>query len=511
MKSTTSSVKLDESLCIEDGSLRIEGHLATDLVSRFGSPLFVFSEAQLRRSFRRFKTAFAKHWPGPVEVLPAFKANLALATRHVLSEEGAGADVYSEGELLGVLQSNIEPRLISVNGGGKTDAMLRRCILAGVRITVEDLDEPARINAIAAELGVTAAIRFRVKPNFHSLWQLTDFAPEVVSIDLGIQTYKSGIPQEALAELGRQVLAMENVHLVGLHFHGGRHHAGLWYWRGLMRHYAEVISELYRALGNYKFEELDIGGGFASHRDPHSKLHVRESVIMSWWFRPVDRLVRLFGPKASYKLTQLLVNNFLARHAEPEPAPTIEAYAEAAVATLLEELNTSGVPTDGVRLQLEPGRALYGDAGVHLTTVKTVKRQKTPLELNWILVDTSNFFMAGGVYEHNYHQVVVANKASEAPMQVADIVGQSCYADRLSPFTWVPDVQAGDVLAYLDMGAYQEVSASNFNALPRPASVMVSEGRAELIRRAENIDDIYGRDLVPERFLQSTQTLQEVG
>ena len=83
-------------LSIRDGRLYIEDLSASELVERFGSPIFVFSETQLRRNLRRIRSAFAAGWrDGPVDVLPAFKANTMLATRHVLSEEGAGADIYS--------------------------------------------------------------------------------------------------------------------------------------------------------------------------------------------------------------------------------------------------------------------------------------------------------------------------------------------------------------------------------------------------------------------------------
>jgi len=166
-----------DALSIRDGHLFIEELDAADLVERFGSPIFVFSETQLRTNLRRIRTAFAEGWPdGPVDVLPAFKANPMLATRHILSEEGAGADIYSPEELDGVLQTGVDPELVSVNGGGKPREHLRRCIDAGVRITVEDIHEIDRIQEVAAELGTTAKIRFRVKSIVPNLWRRTDFS-----------------------------------------------------------------------------------------------------------------------------------------------------------------------------------------------------------------------------------------------------------------------------------------------------------------------------------------------
>ena len=94
----------------------LDADQAREIAARFGTPLFVFSKAQIRENLRRFHDAFAAGWPGPVDVLPAFKANTVLATRQILSDEGAGADIYSPEELEGVLRTGVDPALVSVNG-----------------------------------------------------------------------------------------------------------------------------------------------------------------------------------------------------------------------------------------------------------------------------------------------------------------------------------------------------------------------------------------------------------
>jgi diaminopimelate decarboxylase len=68
------------------------------------------------------------------------------------------------------------------------------------------------------------------------------------------------------------------------------------------------------------------------------------------------------------------------------------------------------------------------------------------------------------------------------------------------PFVPVPEVEVGDILALLDTGAYQEVSMSNFNALARPATVLVTGDRAEIVRRRETEEDVFRRDVVPEHL-----------
>jgi diaminopimelate decarboxylase len=116
-----------------------------------------------------------------------------------------------------------------------------------------------------------------------------------------------------------------------------------------------------------------------------------------------------------------------------------------------------------------------------------------------VLTDTTVFFLAGGVLEHNRHPFVFVDQPDAPAVESADLVGHSCYADQIVLGARVPVVAEGDVVAFLETGAYQEVSASNFNALPRPASVLVDGDHAEVVKRAETIDDVYARDVALDR------------
>jgi diaminopimelate decarboxylase len=496
-------------LSIRDGELYVEDLRATDLVQRFGSPIFVFSETQLRRNVRRIRRAFEAGWPdGPVDVLPAFKANPMLATRHILSEEGAGADIYSPEELAGVLTTAVDPERVSVNGGGKSRQHLRTCVEAGVRITVEDIHEIDLIQDVAAELGTVAKVRFRVKSIVPNLWRRTDFSQATVPIDLGIQVYKSGIPQEYLVEMGQRVFDMPNVELVGLHVHQGRHHPSLWYWKGLMTRFAVLVGELSRAWGGWQPQELDIGGGFPSKRDPHNKEMPRSEFVLTALSYPLMVGLRGLG-EAAYHGVMSRVLPLLTNEHPPVYPPTIEEFADVVTSTLRTELPRHGVRIEGVRLQTEPGRWLYGDTAIHLAKVKVVKRQTAPIPYAWVLTDTTYFFLAGGTFEHSRFPYVVANRAAEPRTLPADIVGHSCFADIIALGARLPEVEHGDVIAFLETGAYQESSSSNFNALPRPASVLVHEAEAEVIKRAETADEVWGRDQVPDRLRTRPSTARE--
>jgi diaminopimelate decarboxylase len=300
---------------------------------------------------------------------------------------------------------------------------------------------------------------------------------------------------------------MKNVHLVGFHQHHGRHHASTRYWIEQMKAYAAAIGQVCRALGGFQPQEIDIGGGFAIPRDPFNKATNYTEPLQFAALHGLSKVLKLFGAASRYKVMAKIVDT-LVTHPNKKLAPTIEAYGEACTRTLREELPEHGINLKGLMLQLEPGRALHGNTGLHLTTVRNIKRMTSPIRYNVIVVDTTEFWFTGGRYEHHLHDYVFANKVDAQPIEKADIIGRSCYGDRLYPFVPIPQVEVGDVLAMLDTGAYQEVSMSNFNAMPRPATVLVKGDRAEIIRRAETEEDVFRRDIVPERLRAAQRSEQ---
>jgi diaminopimelate decarboxylase len=490
--------RIDDCLSARDDRLYIEECNTLDLLRDFGSPLFVFSEDQLRRNVRRFRAAFGAGWPdGPVVVMPAAKANWLAAIQRILATEGCGCDIYSAGELTMALNADCPPALISVNGVPKDEDHIRRSIAAGCRITIDSLEEVDVIERAAAELGTTACVRLRLKPVLSRFIAHSDFVAEgLAPTDIAAIAYKGGLTFEQVMAVGPRLLKMPNVKLVGFHQHHGRHKRSVRYWEAQMAAYAAEIGRVCRALGGYRPQEIDIGGGFAIPRDPFNAATVYSEPVQYAGLTAISRLLSLLGSRPRYAVMARLVDT-ITGHPNRHPAPSVEAYAEACTVTLRRELPRHGIEPAGITLQLEPGRALHGDTGIHLTTVKAIKRTTAPIRWNVIVVDTTEFWFTGGRYEHNLHHYLFANKPDAPLTGKADIIGRSCYGDRLLPAVPVPDVEVGDVLALLDTGAYQEVSMSNFNAMPRPASVLVTGDRASLIRRRETEEDVFRRDVMP--------------
>lgn len=492
------SAYLDDCLSAKEDKLYIEGVEASTLISRFGSPLFVFSEDQLRRNARRFQAAFSAGWTtGPVDLMPAVKANWLSAIQRILASEGCGADVYSPGELEIALRSGMPPERISVNGVPKGAEHIERALAEGARLTIDSLRDIEILEALAPSFARPAKVRLRLRPAVPEFQRSSNFVAEgPVPTDLVALIYKGGLCFEEAIEAGRRLQALPQVEIVGFHSHHGRHHASTEWWEAQMTAFAREIGRVSEALGGLSPKELDIGGGFAIPRDPHNAAADYTTPYLFGALYLAASGLRLLGASTRYRVVDKLLR-FVEGKPKQKRAPSIEEYAAACTRTLLRELPRHRIDPIGVRLQLEPGRALHGNAGVHLTSVCALKKMERPLHWNLVVVDTTEFWLTGGRYEHHLHDFRVANRMSAPATQKVDVVGKSCYGDRVLGAVRLPEVAVGDVLALLDTGAYQEVSASNFNAMPRPAAVLVTGEQAEVIRRAETLDDVFRRDLVP--------------
>ncbi len=495
---------IDECLSTRGGHLYIEECDTVDLTRQFGSPLFVLSENQIRRNVRRFQHAFQKGWPdGPLKVLPAAKANWIYAVQRILADEGCGCDIYSPGELTVALKAGCDPRGISVNGVPKDDVHIYRSVQEGVRITIDSVEELDVIERAAIELGRVAKVRLRLKPPISGFIDHTDFSAEgLVPTDVAAMVYKGGLTFDQVVPLGKRILQMEHVELVGFHEHHGRHHRSTRYWEEQIKAFAAELGRVCQALGGFQPQEIDVGGGFAIPRDPHNAATDYSEPLQLAALFTLSKGLKLLGRETRYKVLARLIDTIIKRPNQT-PAPTIEAYAEVCTRTLRQELPKYGIHTKGLTLQIEPGRSVHGNAGIHLTIVKNIKRVTSPIRWNLIVVDTTEFWFTGGRYEHHLHDYVFANKTDAPMVDKADIIGRSCYGDRLIPTVPVPKVEVGDILALLDTGAYQEVSMSNFNAIPRPATVLVTDDRAAIIRRKETEEDVFRRDVLPEHLKRS--------
>jgi diaminopimelate decarboxylase len=354
-----------------------------------------------------------------------------------------------------------------MSGAAALETLLERAVTFGAKVTLDSVAELEAVRRVARRLGTRATVRFRLRPDYAALTQPSEFVDEDVPIADFARTYKPGIPTADLLTAGGEALVAEELDVSGVMAHLGRHHHDPAVWRAMVEAVVDTLASLSEAWSGWTPREIDLGGGFASPRDPTGRALRRGA----------DR---------------------------PEHGPSIDDYAEAVTSSLRSALAARSLGADGLALEVEPGRSLYADAGVHLATVRNVKREPGRVPERWIETDTTEMFLADLMIEHDVFPVVVASRADVESGADADVVGISCGFDVLATALRLPEVEPGDVIAFLDTGAYQDATATNFNAMPRPATVLVCDDTATVIKRAETVDDVFRRDVVPERLRGET-------
>jgi len=436
----------------EDGLLWLEGRAAPELAEEYGTPLYVTSEAQIRANVRRLRLAFEARWPR-VTLLFATKSNANLAIRRVLVEEGVGGDCFGIGELTLSLRAGVAPELLVLNGSNKQPAELRAAIEAGVTINIDDRTELDVVAGLAEQLGRPADVCLRVLPFTYA--DPTTLEPELAEIAADASHDKWGMDRQTIVDVAPSALESAWLRLRGLHLHVSRLRPTPEAFELAARLIATCIAELRDRFG-WQPELLDFGGGYPHERDPESG-----------------------APSGS--------------HAVGTP----EEYAEALTSTLRTALSDRSLREP--HLLLEPGRRLVSNATVLLTRVGVVKRLPTG-QTTWANVDASTNHCPRVALQGYYYEIVHATRGRDAGDTEVSVVGPTCVLDLLGEQRPLPSLRPGDLLAVLDVGGYAEVLSTQFNLLPRPATVLVDGDTCEVIRRRETLDDLLATQAVPARL-----------
>ena len=426
-------MNLPPHLSVRDGHLFIGEHDTVALAAEYGTPLYVTDEERIRARYREYRDALATHYDR-VQVLYAAKANGNLALLRILASEGAGADVFSAGEVALALSSGMDSARLLFNGSSKSREDLRLALEHGIRVSLDSTDELRAIDEVAGALGQTAEVSFRVNPALE--------VPTHPKIATGLASSKFGIPHEQVVDTYRAALACEHVRPVGLHCHIGSQILALPPFVEAARVMVRLAGEV-TALGA-TLEFVDLGGGLGI---PY-------------------------------------------RHDE-ETAPSPREYADAVMPVFVE-----GVEALGIRpsLWVEPGRSLVADSTVLLARVNSTKAAHR----HFVNVDAGfNQLIRPAMYDA-YHEVVVANRADEAPAGTYTVAGPICESgDILAADRPLPSVREGDLVAVLDAGAYGSAMASQYNARPRAAELLVRGPDRALMRRAETVEDLTSSQATP--------------
>ena len=420
----------------ERGHLVIAGADALDLVQRFGTPLYVLDEEAVRQRCRAYRDAM-----GEAGVIAyAAKALCTKAVLRIMDQEGLWLDLVSGGELHTALAVGFPPERVLLHGNNKSDEELRLALETGVgRVVVDNFYELERLAALARETGRRVGVLLRVAPGVEA--HTHEF------IRTGQQESKFGFDLatgQALEAL-EQVLAEPALEWYGFHCHIGSQILAVEPWEQAARIMMELAAVARRRTGRV-MRELDLGGG----------LGIR--------YVPGDE--------------------------PPSIAETVRRI-RAAVAAAAE---AAGLPVP--RLILEPGRSIVGEAGVTLYTVGSVKR--VPGIPPYVAVDGGMADNPRYALYRALYTAVLANRPLEEPRERVCMVGRYCESgDIVIPELDLPEVRPGDVVAVFSTGAYNYSMSSQYNRFPRPAMVLVRDGRGEVIVERETYEDLLRHDRIP--------------
>ena len=231
------------------GQLFAEDVAVTDIAAEFGSPAYIYSRATLERHWQAFDQAFSGQ---AHSICYAVKANSNLAVLNVLAKLGSGFDIVSAGELARVLASGGRADRTVFSGVGKTVAEIRFALEQKIRcFNVESVPELERINQIAAEMGLMAAISIRVNPDVD--------AQTHPYISTGLKENKFGIAIEQAESVYAQAQAMNNLDVVGIDCHIGSQLTTVTPFVDALKRVLVLIDKL--AENGIVLSHLDIGGG----------------------------------------------------------------------------------------------------------------------------------------------------------------------------------------------------------------------------------------------------------
>jgi diaminopimelate decarboxylase len=444
-----------------DGTLHCEDVDLVGVAEKFGTPLYVYSAGTILDHYTRLDAALV---PLDHLICYAVKANSNRAILKLLADAGAGFDIVSGGELYRVIAAGGDPARCTFAGVGKSREEIEFALEQGVySFNVESEAELDYIDRIASAKNLRAPVALRANPD------VDPHTHEYVST--GSRENKFGIALDQLPSVYERAAKMRNIEIVGVQMHIGSQITEAEPFASAIAKVTPIVRELKSKYG-IKFFSIGGGMGIIYRR-------ALESGSGKWWHD--------HGPACAGS------------------AFSIRDYADAIVPPLCEL---------GIRILVEPGRFLVGNAGVLLTRVRYIKQTA---EKKFAIVDAGmNDLIRPALYQ-SYHEIVPVKKPSiltptlslagrggrEAPgegeiasesksrTEKIDIVGPVCESgDFFALDREMPEVHEEDLLAIMSAGAYGFVMASSYNSRPLPAEALVHGDKVSLIRRRQTWEDL---------------------
>jgi diaminopimelate decarboxylase len=414
-----------------------EGVAVAALARKFGTPLYVYSQHTLTDHFQKLDTALA---PVDHQICYAVKSNSNLSVLRVLANAGSGFDIVSAGELRRVIAAGGDPRKCVFAGVGKTEAEIELALRQDIySFNAESEPELQRINRVAARLKKIAPVAVRVNPNVA--------AHTHAKITTGTYENKFGIALEQVGGVYARAAKLKNLRLRGVQMHIGSQITATAPFEQAVKKLLPLVRELQ---AQYALEFFSFGGGLGIIYDP-----MLASGRPAWW-----------------------------RTAAAEKIMTPASYA-ARLLPLVRPL--------GLKILVEPGRFISGNAGVLVTRVEFVKHTGRK---NFVIVDAAMNDLIRPAFYDAYHEIVPLTKKSGEKLK-SDVVGPICESgDYFCQDRPLPKVGEGDWLALMSAGAYGFAMAGNYNTRPLAAEILVHGRQSAEVRARQSVKDILAGEKV---------------
>jgi diaminopimelate decarboxylase len=443
----------------DSGEIVIAGVAATEIAERFGTPVYVVDENDVRSRARGIRESFDREFGrvgSSVKVYYAGKAFLSTQVVSWMIADGLNIDVCSGGELAVALAGGADPARLGLHGNNKSIAEIERAVGVGLgAIVIDSLIEIERVADAAARAGRVQPVRLRVNSGVH--------AHTHEYLATAREDQKFGIPLADVVATVARIRSHDSLEFLGLHSHIG---SQIFETDGFAEAARRLFAVHVELLADGPVPELNLGGGFG----------------------------------IAYNLSDVAL-----------PIDTLAANLADRVAQLAAEF---GVPVPVIAI--EPGRSVIGPSTTTLYTVGTIKdvlvTDTVPEPVEGASASTGSatessvrkyVSVDGGMsdnirpalYAADY-TVRIASRMSDAEPQLVRLAGKHCESgDIVVHADYLPgDVRPGDLVGVPATGAYGWAMASNYNYLGRPPVVAVRDGEARIIVRGETEEDLLSRD-----------------
>ena len=429
-----------ENISVKGANLNFADFDVTELAKKYGTPLYLMDENRIRMNCRTYLKAMNEFFGEGSKPLFASKACCFKRIYEIMKEEGMSIDLVSPGEIFTAMKAGFPMENSYFHGNNKTDSDISYTIDCGVGyFMVDNMCEMRAIDSIAKEKGITQKVILRLTPGIDP--------HTYAAVATGKVDSKFGIAIETnqAAEFVAEAVNFENIKIVGYHCHVG--------------------SQVFDEEGTVYLDAATIMLNFAN--DMLEKYGVEPQILN-------------------------MGGGYGVRYTEEDPHMNIPANIEKLSSHIKATVEKLGMPMP--KILMEPGRSIVADAGMTLYSVGTIKEitgYKNYVSIDGGMTDNPRFALYGSKYT-----VLLANRMSEKADFTCDVVGRCCESgDIIQPDITMPKPVRGDLVAVLTTGAYNYSMASNYNRIPRPPVVMLSEGKDYLAVKRESFEDLTRNDI----------------